>query len=128
MNLLRVLMIFIAVTIFGGAFGATVGGLMGVATPSTVRFFYETDKAVEEGTPENADATKSRRQAAVGVGQHADADLAPGWRGAAFGGAFGLVLGALLGIPIALADQFLSAGAGWLLRKQMETGDFQHPS
>jgi len=101
---------------------------MGVATPSTVRFFYETDKETAEGTADNTDATKSRREAAVGVGQHEDADLGPGWRGAAFGGAFGLVLGALLGIPIALADQFLTAGAGWLLKRQMDSGDFQHPS
>jgi hypothetical protein len=119
MNLLRVLVIFVAVTLSGGAFGAVVGGLMGVALPNTVSFFYETDKEIDEGASD-AEATKSRREAAVGVGQHEDSSLAPGWRGAAFGGAFGLILGAILGLPIALADQFLTAGAGLLLKRQME--------
>ncbi len=46
--------------------------------------------------------------------------MRPGARGAAFRCAFGLPLGALLGIPIALMDQFVATGASWLHRRQVD--------
>ena len=106
MNLKRLFVVFLAVTLFFGAFGAAIGGLFGVGLGGPVSVYgsgykLETDGAGTAPEP----ASSSGRGVEVGIGRPGSSPT--GARGAAIGAGFGLIGGSILGCLAALVDQVL---------------------
>ena len=110
MNFSRLFVVVIVVTLCGGAFGAAVGGLVGFAGPNSLSVFFGIQKPqVVEDTSQNnrarLDAPPEGHTARFSVSPQRETNLAS--YGAALGGASGLVLGSMLGILLAVADQLI---------------------
>lgn len=107
MQFSRLFLVLVFTTAVAGLFGASVGGLLGYAVPSSLRVFFGV------GT-EELSKEKAEREAAKGTGATIalQPDRSFAAQGAALGGAFGLVLGAIIGVILGIADQILSAMRG----------------
>ena len=87
---------------FGGGFGALVGGLVGYAVPSSLRVFVGVTKT-------DTDASSSTQEKGASAKVGLDPEAHGLWQqGAALGGAFGLIGGALAGMIVAALDQLLT--------------------
>ncbi len=121
MNFLRLFLVVTLVTLVGGVFGATVGGLLGFAAPNSLEGFFGMEVAHGDPpppvtnrtppTPPDEAATGYTQRARLGVGDPQRANFAAS--GAALGGASGLVIAAMFGIGIGLLDQGLLAWRQW---------------
>ena len=106
MSLKRLVIVFLAVTLFFGAFGAAIGGLFGIGLGGPVSVYgsgYTMERDAAAPVPEPA--TSSGRGVEVGLGRPGDAPT--GTRGAALGAGLGLIAGSILGCLAALVDQVL---------------------
>jgi len=102
----RLIFVLVLCIAFGGAFGAAVGGLLGFAVPSSVRVFVgvsKTDASAQETSAEKSASAK------VGVDPETRGFFT---QGAALGGAFGLLGGALAGLIVGAIDQLLTVLRG----------------
>lgn len=102
----RLIFVLILCIAFGGAFGAAVGGLLGYAVPSSIRVFVGVNK-VDDSTKDQA--SEKSASAKVGVDPETRGFFT---QGAALGGAFGLIGGALAGLIVGAIDQLLTVLRG----------------
>ena len=100
----RLFLVLVLTTAVAGLFGASVGGLLGYAVPSSLRVFFGVGA-------EELSRDRTEREAAKGTGATIalQPDRSFAAQGAALGGAFGLVLGAVIGVVLGVADQILTA-------------------
>jgi hypothetical protein len=117
MKLFRFLFVVALMTLLGGAFGATVGGLFGYAMPRQLRFETrvesENTATGPDGTPQGTTTGKAFE---VGVGPEVEAS--PAMKGASLGGALGLVTGSILGFLLAFLDLALQRAMDWSARRR----------
>jgi hypothetical protein len=106
----RLLAVFFCVTLVCGAFGATVGGLIGVSLPDGLA---TTEAESRPGDLTNSSSTSELPE----VREPRTEDRRTGTKGAALGGALGLLLGVVLGVPIALLDQAVLIGRTMLAKR-----------
>ncbi|MEX1089711.1 MAG: hypothetical protein WEC36_10890 [Phycisphaeraceae bacterium] len=124
MRFFRLLLVVTAITVCGGVFGAAVGGLVGYAVPSSLKVMFGVEKdklepdAVALGQREAAPgsvASSQQSHTQFGVGLDTSTHMAPA--GAALGGAWGLVSGAVAGLFLGALDQIIILiRAGWAAR------------
>jgi hypothetical protein len=119
-RILRFFAVVAAVTLLGGAFGATVGGLFGFALPKEIRL--STRMETKESAQDPGEALReTTRGKAYEVGMGPESETSPARKGAALGGALGLTMGAVLGFLLGILDQILLRVVEWYGRRR-ETG------
>ena len=110
MNFLRLLIVVTATTLSGGSFGAVVGGLIGYSIPDAMDVFLRIDRDLESHTLYD-EPEKRLHQGAAHVA--IDTNQSKLGIGAAAGGAWGLILGAMIGLALGVIDQILLALYRW---------------
>ena len=102
----RLIFVMVLCIAFGGGFGALVGGLVGYAVPSSLKVFVCVTKT-------DTDASSSTQEKGASAKVGLDPEAHGLWQqGAALGGAFGLIGGALAGMIVAAMDQLLTVLRG----------------
>lgn len=125
MRFFRLLVVVLLITLAGGLFGATVGGLMGYAVPSGMKAMFGVDKYEVQNDP---DITQRDGGTQVSLGMKLDGGGGLLAQGAALGGAWGLVLGSMVALGVGLLDQlFLLLHASAQRRTNGSPSDSRKP-
>ncbi len=105
MQFTRLILVVALSTAFSGLFGATVGGLLGYAVPSSLKVFFGV------GSDELSKDKSFAREGEPAKGTAATISVQPDrsipMQGAAVGGAFGLILGVGIGVLLGIIDQIV---------------------